>query len=43
LGETAGQNGISGRMVVEGREIERGIAGNIIHYTDFMDGQQSVE
>jgi hypothetical protein len=39
LGQTAGWNGISGRAVLEGRESERGIARNIIHLTEFIDGQ----
>jgi hypothetical protein len=43
LGQTAGWRGITDRMVMEGRERKRGIASNIIHHTQFIDGQWSVE
>jgi hypothetical protein len=35
--------GVTDWMVMEGRESERGIVGNIIQHTDFIDGQRSVE
>jgi hypothetical protein len=43
LGETAGWKRITDCMVMESREIKRGIAGNIIQHTDFIYGQRSVE
>jgi hypothetical protein len=39
LCQTAGWKGITERMVMVGGKSERGIAGNIIQDTDFIDGQ----
>jgi hypothetical protein len=43
LGQTAGGKGIGDWMVMEGREREMGIAGNVMHRTQFIAGQRSVE
>jgi hypothetical protein len=43
LGQTAGWKGIADWMVMEGREREVGIAGNIMHRTHFIAGLGSVE
>jgi hypothetical protein len=39
LCQTVGWKGTTDRMVMEGTESKRGVAGNIIHHTEFIDGQ----
>jgi len=43
LGQTVGWKGITDRKVMEGRRKQEGFASNIIHHTNFIEGQRSVE